>query len=170
MTRRDTIIQLIRWLPEATDNTGGRIGNWIHGGPDSKLITYGPLWHDSCPKGCDGTRPCNSPFPELVRCLTQLRHEHELWYDHLTWRYWGGHTSRRGVRYTKTTHGPGQPTGLRPNQEIHRQGGATTSRYTIDCAIYAWPPWVRQPEVDKAIDYLTNTYQGQPHLPRALAA
>lgn len=182
MTRRDIIIELVRSLPEAIDPGGGNIGHWIHGGPESKLLTYGPLWHAACPKRCDGTRrnpsdprKCVSPYPELVRCLDQLRHEHPLQHDHLSWRYWGGHTSRQEVRFVregyKLTVARGQ---LHPHQEILNGNGPVIKQSrknpVLDCVVYAWPPWVHEPEVHKAIAHLSDVYQGEPFLPAAAAA
>lgn len=161
MTRRETLIQLIRLLPEAINPAGGGLGDWIGQGPGPKTLTYGPLYHGNgrctLPHGCACTT-----WNELQRTLNHL---HEHWpsrYAHLSNRYWGGYTRRKPVRFSPT----GIALKLQPHEEILIRGSRVDhSTAVLDCVIHAWPPWVDQELVEQALSYLDHHYRLEPYIP-----
>lgn len=169
MTRTETIIELLKWYPEAVAGGGGGLSDWIGTGHDSKLLTYGPLYHANCPRDCDGGVRCRSPFQELTRCLGMLREFRPKQYAHLSARFYGGIETRRQVRFVKRGRDI-EAIGLTTHQEIRVQGGATSSKLVLDCLVYSWPAWVRQHKVDLAVEYLAGRFQGVPFLPVAVLA
>ncbi|MCR4338792.1 MAG: hypothetical protein NUW01_02780 [Gemmatimonadaceae bacterium] len=167
MSRADTIRELLKWLPEATGGGGGSLGDWIGSGPDSKILTYGPLWYQAEPT-----------WRELTRCLALLKEHRPSQYQHLNARYWAGNEARRQVRHVKRG-GKFVPLGLDPHQEITSHPATfaytiarhhTGSSSTVDCLVYTWPAWVRQHKVDLAVEYLASRFHGSPFLPVAVLA
>lgn len=155
MKRRDTIETLLIWLPDAIDGGGGGL-EWISGGPESKTLHYGPLFHDA-----------ETTWRELLRALQQLKDEKPVQHMHLVGRHYAGHNARKHIKCTRKNNQL-QPQGLRPNQEIKTYGGTTTNNNTFDCVVHTWPTWVSQRESQDALDTLTNLFRGEPYLPRAI--
>ena len=166
MTRRETIIELLRWLPEAVG--GGAIGSdFAGGGPDSKLLTFGPLYYDS-----------EQTWRELLRCLQLLKQRSDAGrssgggeYAHLMARFYGGYSARKQVRVQRRNQ-DFTPLGLVPHQEVQTYGSASKhSKNVLDCLVYTWPAWVRARKVNGALEFLDASFRGSPFLPvKVLAA
>ncbi|HEY5986377.1 MAG TPA: hypothetical protein VIV12_08380, partial [Streptosporangiaceae bacterium] len=132
--------------------TGGTIG----GKAESRPLQFGPLYHDD-----------PMLWDDLRRCLTELKLEHPLWADHLSWRYWGGHSARKCVRHLRRNRDL-VPIGLHTNQERLAVGGACGTTLTLDCVVYTWPPWVLPRAVDDALAFVDSRMQIEPFLPKAV--
>ena len=143
---------LVRWLPEAINGAGGGLGDWVGSGPDSKLLTFGPLYYSN-----------PHVWEELQRCLGLLE---PIPRKHLLARYHEGVMTRRKVRFRKSG-----PVGLPPACEIVAEGGAeTSSRHVLTCVVHTWPAWVSLPLVGEATRCLERTFRGSVDVPRELAA
>ena len=130
------------------------MGEWIGQGPGSKLLVFGPLYGAS-----------SRSWDELVRCLGVLKVECPSGYSHLCARFFGGVEVRRQVRFTRG----GAPRGLGASEEIRVRGPAEgRSRLVLACVVYQWPEWVKQVEVEEALDFLEGRFRGEPFLPREL--
>jgi hypothetical protein len=161
VSRRDRIELLVKFLPEAINGGGGGM-DWIGTGPDSKLLTLGPLYRSE-PETWD----------ELMRCLALLDGRSRL---HLAARYHGGYVARRPVRFSKA----GFPF-LDERCEVLAEGQALTNQRQgvlvamhktrwPDCAVRVWPVWVDGGLVEGALRGLTESFRGPVVVPRELAA
>lgn len=160
--RIETLRDLVRWYPEAIAGGGGSGGgDWIGSGPDSKLLTHGPLYYDS-PRTWD----------ELERCLRILGEERDT--NHLTARYWcpPGLEVRREVKMLRRrVHGQDtyEPAALGPHEEVKVKGHPSAhSKSLWTCIVHSWPSWVLPAEVDRQLNKLSELFRGVPYLPVAL--
>lgn len=158
MDRRSTLELLVRWYPEAVGAGGGNAGGeWIGGGPGSKLLTYGPLYYDA-----------ERTWRELERCFAILREDSRS--AHLFGRYWcppGREVGNREVRFVRSGRDKLDPI-LPSHSEVMKIGGATSSKLLVSCSVHFWPSWVMQAEVDKQLEKLSGLFRGSPFLPISL--
>jgi hypothetical protein len=153
VSRRDRIELLVKFLPEAINGGGGGM-DWIGTGPDSKLLTLGPLYRSE-PETWD----------ELMRCLALLDGRSRL---HLAARYHGGYVARRRVRFSKA----GFPH-LEGQMEVVAEGSTLAFAHRArwrDCTVRVWPDWVDSGLVEGALRGLTESFRGPVVVPRELAA
>lgn len=171
LTRRDRLELLIRWLPEAISAGGGN-QTWIGSGPDSKTLTYGPLYHANCPRDCHANGNCRSPFTELLRCLALIDVVER---KHLIARYHAGTTNRRPIRFRETKLGrvviKRDPQNLPPCTEIIASDyDRQQATGVLTCVLHQWPTWVSNTLVNEALDSLEALFRGEVDVPRELLA
>lgn len=146
MTRRETLVELLRRFEEARE-VSFRDGSGGGGG----LVPLMPLtWTAS--------------YRELERCLVQLRSEHRTLYRHLHARYLDPWRMRLSVPVRK-----GGELRLPTDCEL-AAGQPSVGLKTADVIVNVWPGWVDMLLVGAALDELERLFVGEPFLPAEFVA
>lgn len=163
MTKRDLIVLALERRDEFT--APGSTGD-LHGGERLPILP-----HD---KGCllhrEGTR-CSCwrrTFDELDRCLRLLRELRPGQYAHLNARYLQAVTVHRRVWFR---HGRWQ--GLGPSEQVlgyDMRGRGTPASREYEVLVQVWPGWVRRRKVEGGLEWLVETFRGEPYLPDEVLA
>lgn len=115
---------------------------------EDRLLLMNPLWREGS-------------FPELTRCLIEMRGREKPLYWHVAERYL--RARRRQVR----DH---CPVCLCPTDTVHtHHHHGLTQRFTpTDVIVEVWHAKVDLAKVERGVDWLVTEHRGPPFLPREL--
>lgn len=115
---------------------------------DDRLLLMNPLWSEGS-------------FPELTRCLVEMRGRERRMYWHVAERYL--RRRRKQVR----DH---CPFCRRPAESVHTHhvNGRTERFKPTDIIVDVWHPRVELALVDQGVDWIVTEHRGPPFLPREL--
>jgi hypothetical protein len=147
LSRRDRLILLVRWYPEARSQGERGQGS---GGTDDRILLPGELWWNAAGE-------THRVWLELERCLQEMSERRcPKAVQHLKARYWQVQTRKRPIKRTSNFKGK------RRTIELVKDGETQYELYEF------WPKWVDQYKVSGALDILERIFEGDPSLPKPL--
>jgi hypothetical protein len=173
LTRRDTIIELIRTLDDVLLDENGSPGDRR----DSRVLKHHSLYHEACIdhvcKGgpchcqpvCERGQRCRSPWREVLRCLNVLRDERPTQYWHFAERHIRCRRHRFDVKVVNGRYQLPSHTAASYDNSFRFKGKTLTVK---DVQVETWNPAVRLGKVDRALDFLSHQFRGAPTLPREI--
>lgn len=145
-TPRDIIVAMLNTYHDVCGP--GDIGQGSGDTTDDRLLLMNPLWREGS-------------FPELTRCLVQMRALERRLYWHVSQRYlWRRRKQARDhcpicKQPARTVH-------------THHVRGSRQSFKPTDVIVEIWNPKVDLVLVEHGIDWLLAEHRGPPYLPREL--
>jgi hypothetical protein len=148
LTRRDTLIELIRSLEDVLLDENGSPGDRR----DSRILKHHPLYHQGS-------------YAELERTLRLCRDRQPVSYWHLAERYIRCRRRHLDVKVVNGRYQLPSYTAAQYDNSGRFKGKTLTVK---DVQVETWNPAVRLGKVDRALDFLSHQFRGAPTLPREI--